>query len=153
LHQTRIFDVHAVGMQTPSATRISHEPGAQNHSTRAISCLMECPQTEELACERRPQTHRAVIESSTACPFSHEQGPAGPRFPGGGRSYPQQNEHAYVLARPPDKPENTLRQCVVAVARQSLDALRGAGTIADDAYHPSRTRARLVGAQPKPAHE
>jgi hypothetical protein len=59
---TRMFDVHAVRMQTPSAIRISREPGAQNYSTLAISCLMECPQTEELACERRPQTHRAVVE-------------------------------------------------------------------------------------------
>jgi hypothetical protein len=98
LHQTTIFDVHAVEMQTPSAIRISREPGAQNHSTLAISRLMECPKTEELACERRPQTHRAVIESSTACPFSHERGPAGPRLSGGGRSYPQQNEHAHALA-------------------------------------------------------
>ena len=59
---------------------------------------MECPQTEELACERRPQTRRAVIESSTACPFSDVRGPTGPRLSGGGRLYPQQNEHA--LARP-----------------------------------------------------
>jgi hypothetical protein len=58
-----------------------------------------------------------------------------------------------LLRDPPDKPENTLRQCVVAVARQSLDALRGAGTIGDNAYRPSGTRARLVGAQLKPAHE
>jgi hypothetical protein len=57
------------------------------------------------------------------------------------------------LRDPPDKPENTLRQCVLAVARQSLDALRGAGTIGDDAYRPSRTRARLVRAQPNPAYE
>jgi hypothetical protein len=85
-------------MQTPSATRISREPSAQNHSTPAISCLMERPQTVELACERRPQTRRAVIESSTVCPFSDERGPTGPRLSGGGRPYPQQNEHA--LARP-----------------------------------------------------
>jgi hypothetical protein len=98
LHKTRMFDGHAVEMQTPSAIRISREAAAQNYSALAISCLMASRQTEELTCERRPQTHRAVIESGTPCPFSNERGPAGLRLLGGSRSCPQQREHAHALA-------------------------------------------------------
>ena len=151
-----MFDVHAVEMQTPSAIRISREPGAQNYSTLAISCLMECPQTEELARVNGARKHIVHLLSPALHVLSVISGDrqglvfqaaAGRTLSKMSRSCSCRDEPPH--RDPPDKPENTLRHCIVAVARQSLDALRGAGIIADDAYRPSR----LVGAHPKPTHE